>query len=297
MDIWHKYHNGNYDVTIYRDGTKIRTFRNTPKPEVPEMIDLKITDRCDQKCPYCHENSKPNSQHGKLQQFISILLKDIYHPIELAIGGGDIFTVKNLNIFVGQLASYDFIPNLTINIESLTSARNKERLLALMNDIGSVGISGIDSYGLRGYLELYHIPRELENRFVVHHIIGLTKMQNVRDKKVLFLGYKNYGRGHNYYLKHKTEIDYNIDKARFFLSTRLNRPGYITSFDNLALEQLKVKEMVDKKVWEKCYMGDDGKFSMYIDLVKWQYARSSISPRFPLGNLTVKEAFQTLQGE
>jgi hypothetical protein len=53
------YKNGNTFVEIYADGTKIRTTADeeNPQPELPESIDLKITDYCDAGCAWCHENS------------------------------------------------------------------------------------------------------------------------------------------------------------------------------------------------------------------------------------------------
>ncbi len=48
------YKNGNYTVSLFDEGTKIR--RNDLDnftPEFPECIDFKITDYCDMNCPFC----------------------------------------------------------------------------------------------------------------------------------------------------------------------------------------------------------------------------------------------------
>ena len=54
-----KYINGNYNVTLsLKDGTKIReTEEDEFIPSRPESIDIKITNKCDIGCPFCHENS------------------------------------------------------------------------------------------------------------------------------------------------------------------------------------------------------------------------------------------------
>ena len=53
----------------------------------------------------------------------------------------------------------------------------------------------------------------------------------------------------------------------------------IISFDNLAIKQLDVKRLMSDKEWDEFYMGDDGQFTMYIDLVKEEFAKSSTSPK------------------
>ena len=57
----------------------------------------------------------------------------------------------------------------------------------------------------------------------------------------------------------------------------------IVSFDNLALKQLNVENRIQKEVWNERFMGDDGQNTMYIDLVKGEFAVSSTSDiRFPI---------------
>lgn len=47
----------------------------------------------------------------------------------------------------------------------------------------------------------------------------------------------------------------------------------------MAVEQLKLKEKVSAEDWENFYMGDDGKFTMYMDLVNRQYGKNSTTPK------------------
>ena len=65
------------------------------------------------------------------------------------------------------------------------------------------------------------------------------------------------------------------------------------SFDNLSIKQLKMEEKVED--FNLLYMGDDGDFTMYIDLVKKEFASSSISSiRFKLKD-DIKEMFKIIQ--
>ena len=52
----------------------------------------------------------------------------------------------------------------------------------------------------------------------------------------------------------------------------------VVSFDNLAIKQLDIREVIGEEKWKEFYMGDDGQYTMYVDLVKNECAKSSTSP-------------------
>ena len=55
------YKNGNYNVRLLADGTKIReTNEDEFIPAFAENCDCKITDKCDGGCPFCYEGCTPN---------------------------------------------------------------------------------------------------------------------------------------------------------------------------------------------------------------------------------------------
>lgn len=50
--------------------------------------------------------------------------------------------------------------------------------------------------------------------------------------------------------------------------------------------------------WDKQYMGDDGKYTFYIDLVDGTYAKNSVSHiRYPINGKTIDEMFQHISGQ
>ena len=77
----------------------------------------------------------------------------------------------------------------------------------------------------------------------------------------------------------------------------LTRPDTIVSFDNLALGQLGIQEIVSPEVWKKHYMGDDGTHTMYIDAVTGTFAATSTSERHPIGSLGLREMFAVVRSE
>ena len=108
---------------------------------------------------------------------------------------------------------------------------------------------------------------------------------------MLILGYKCIGRGTTYY---SNDVEQNIqflEENIMAISQHFN----IVSFDNLSIRQLKMEEKVEN--FDMLYMGDDGEFTMYIDLVKKEFAISSVSnKRFKI-KTDIKKMFQKIQQE
>lgn len=72
------YRNGNYDVTIYDDGTKVRrTEEDDFIPEFPENIDVKITDNCQIGCQFCFVEDTEISTDAKTKKIQDIGVGDV----------------------------------------------------------------------------------------------------------------------------------------------------------------------------------------------------------------------------
>ena len=80
--------------------------------------------------------------------------------------------------------------------------------------------------------------------------------------------------------------------------TRFNDNWFdVVSFDNLAIKQLNPKRLMSDEQWNQFYLGDDGKFSMYIDLVNQEFAKSSVSiERYPI-TADIRDMFNKVKGE
>lgn len=269
------YKNGDYLVTIQENGTKTRelTGNNPNHIEFPECIDVKITNYCDAGCRFCHEMSTEAGKHADLWELCK-QLATLPPGVELAIGGGNPLSHPNLVNFLTWCKVQGFIPNLTIN---QIHATNSELLQYIISEELAYGI-GISIHHFN-WKELKELS-ELSDNVVFHVIAGVHSFDKVLDlfdktggqKKVLILGYKNFGFGKNYY----------GDKVRAGLSEWYSYfPELLTyhtvSFDNLALEQLNVRRLFTDKLWQQFYMGDDFTFTMYVDAVKQQFAPTSRS--------------------
>jgi organic radical activating enzyme len=267
-----KYINGNYNVKIYSDGTKIRESLNPEDnyfiSDYPECIDLKITNMCNLNCKYCHEDSKLNGKHGELlnNEFINTLLP----YTEIAIGGGNPLEHPQLIEFLELLKSRNIIANITVNQKHFMLSQLIISQLVKEDLIKGLGVSFIYSNA-----SFINIIKQYPNA-VIHIINGITKMEDLKslfksELKILILGYKKIRKGKDYY---SSQIRQNQFSTYINIFNILNS-FKVVSFDNLALKQLKIKDILPSKVWNEFYMGDDGQHTMYIDLVEKQFSKSS----------------------
>ena len=270
MRILAKYKNGNYEVTLYEDGTKVKhTEDDFFVADFPDSIDLKITDYCENNCPMCHENSSIKGRHG-----------DLTHPIvdtfpagmEVAIGGGDPLSHPDLLAFLEKLKAKGIIANLTVNVIDLKRKHDLvEKLLAerLIHGLG-VSCMAYDEYAVSFSLSHPNV--------VLHLINGVFPPEDYKKMygkglKILLLGYKVFGKGKSFYSPAVRERMVATEKALGEMLCAFR----VISFDNLALAQLDIKGKIGEKRFEEMYMGADGDASMYVDLVREEYALSSSS--------------------
>ena len=275
MELLGRYKNGNVITTIYSDGTKERfTYDDEFYPAFAENMDIKICNRCDRGCPWCHEGSTPDGKLGDImnEKFINTL-----HPYqEVALGGGDVLEHPDLIPFLHKLKDKKVIPNITLN------QKHFEDNIALVDNL----ISKKLIYGLGVSLE--NPTREFiekVKRFpnaVIHVINGIVdglqiSMMTDQDLKILILGYKNLRRGANFISREHVEVKTHQYWLYKNLPNLINKFA-VVSFDNLAIEQLAIKERWNEfsdSPWYEFYAGDDGMNTYYIDMVDRKFARSS----------------------
>ena len=289
MIPWVSYRNGNYNVYLNTlDGTKIRfTEDDYYDADRPESMDIKVTNQCDKGCPWCHEDSKPDGLHADLSQsFI-----DTIEPYtEIAIGGGNVLSHPDIDSFLLHLKGLKLIPSVTVNQDHFV--RSFDRIKnwydnRLVYGIG-VSLTSPDEELIR---MLKKIPTS-----IIHVINGifteddLTRLAG-NGLKILVLGYKDIRRGSKYKSGHDKEVDSNISWLSNHMD-ELYKSFNTVCMDNLAIEQLPVRETIGDKLFEEIYMGDDGHHTFYIDMVNKEYAVSSTyTDRYHIGDKSVKDMF------
>ena len=262
-----KYINGNYQVTIYPDGTKVRT---TPDdcfaPVFPETLDVNISNKCPHGCKFCYIDAKIDGKHGNLNLPI---FDSLGKGTEIAINYAD---HPDLVSFLNRMEKQGVVVSMTINAKDLRIPERLEQISLLVNSslIKGLGVS------IKDYATYRKLPGFITNypNTVYHIINGIFNTQDLiplsRAKvKLLVLGYKTKGRG--------TTFTTTNNLSEPILEIILENQSII-SFDNLALDQLKIRNIVAEQVWADNYMGEEGQFSMYIDAVAETSSTSSTEP-------------------
>lgn len=301
--ILQSFKNGNYTLELFDNGMKRRSvdenFEGSLEPESPESIDVKITDYCDRACKYCHEKSTLSGKHSDLNYLFELLFNSNIKGIELAIGGGNPLSHPDLlNQFRRIKAEFGdkVILNITVNSFHL---RNPLMFSVLETLITEGLVKGV---GISITCDIEYISSQLSRltslteNLVYHLIAGYNNIDvipslSLFSKKILVLGYKEVGRGKSYKELRNAEVDENINQWYMFIAKYFDEN--LISFDNLAVKQLNVKRFFTDEEFNKFFMGEDGTFTFYIDLVKQEFAKSSTSNiRTPIANMNIKEMFQ-----
>lgn len=99
-------------------------------------------------------------------------------------------------------------------------------------------------------------------------------MRTHKNLNLLILGYKDDGRGIANHAAHK-EVE---RKLRWFRDHMIDLSDHFRSicFDDLSVRQLGLKDNLSEQAWKQLYMGGDGEFTMCEDLVKGEFAASSV---------------------
>ena len=268
-----KVKNGNYFKILCSDGTLIKYNKEDKLiPEYPDSMDVKITNKCNMMCQYCHENSLPNGKHGDIMnaKFIETLLP----YTELAIGGGNPLEHPDLIPFLEKCKGLKLICNMTVNQKHFMENYDLLAKLIENNLIHGLGVS-LTNPDQEHFIELIkQFPTA-----VIHVINGVHSVETLKklydnNLKLLILGYKDFRRGENY---HNTLVD-TTKQALYNELPELVNHFDVVSFDNLALKQLEPKRLLTDEEWNMYYAGEDGQMTMFIDLVENTYSTSSTTP-------------------
>ena len=271
-----QYRNGNADITLYDDGTRIiETDDSILKLDTPLNIDIRVSKRCPYGynadngvsiCGFCHESATVDGDVCDYDKLLDVIkVADLPKGTELAIGANQIS--DDFIEFVKDLYNLGFIVNVTVNERYLTAGGDKN-FKTIMQYIQGLGIS---FRTLCGSMNLPEWISEYSNT-VLHVICGIDNLKDVcklhkKYRKVLVLGEKDFGFNTN-----KVDLTSNSHIEWDTHIMKLTKLFDIVSFDNLALEQLHIKDKISKDEYETFYQGEH---SMYINAVDECYAPSS----------------------
>ena len=294
MKLLGKYKNGNYNTYIYSDGTRIRETEDAEfHPAFAENIDIKLCNRCDRGCAYCHEGS---TKDGALGNILTEPFLDTLHPFqEVALGGGNVLEHPDFVPFLERLKEKQVVANVTLHQRHFEE--NQEMLKRLVKERLIYGLGISLEKPTKSFINMV---KQYPNA-VLHTINGVlepAELETMADNelKLLILGFKKLRRGENWYQANQQEIMEKQAWLREHLEEYLSR-FQVVSFDNLAIEQLDVRRFMKEQEWEEFYAGDDGTHTFYIDMVERKFAENSTAPQAERYELldSVDEMFQKVR--
>lgn len=285
------YKNGNAEIDLQPDGTRIIKYDGKLRLDYPLNIDIRVSTKCafglnpttgKAFCDFCHESAKTDGvecNYAELQK----KLTGLPQGIELAIGSNNL--TPDLISFLQWVKQQGYIANLTINQGHLKRDNDLLRGCVIDDLIKGLGIS------YRSKLP-WDVPQWILDypHTIFHVIAGIDTVQDVlalKDKgvkKVLVLGEKDFG-----FNVGNVNLETECHKHWYWYVTQLFAAFEVVSFDNLALQQLNIRRFFNKTSWETF---NQGEHSIYINAVDEYFAASSRSNAIiPWGVHNVKSAF------
>lgn len=288
-----KYRNGNAEIEMLDDGTRFISYDGDNLDlEYPLNIDVRVSSKCAfglnpktgrSICDFCHESARTDGETGNLAM-LTEKIDELPFGVEIAIGANQVD--GNFRWLLQHLQGR--IVNLTINQGHLW--RDREHI---SKAIESKHVRGLGVSYRKGMAPIPPAILEYPNT-VVHVIAGIDEIHDVYRlaedgvKKILVLGEKDFG-----FNKGRVDLESHKHLMWRMFVRRLFDLFEVVSFDNLAIEQLRVGRFINQETWNMFYQGE---YSMYINAVDGTFSPSSRSPeKTPWADISIRDYFQHLQ--
>jgi hypothetical protein len=266
-----------WTIFCTKDGTKIRMrFDAEPnemkvkptKASVPELVDLKITNFCPYKCPYCYQDSSEDGVHAN-QYDVTSLARDLgrFEVFEVAIGGGEPTFHPNFVEILESFKRNGVIANFTTrNLQWLRDPKKAREIIDACGAFGYSAHTGEEVKEVATLLNYNGFPLEKCN---IHLVLGtfdqwrfkeLLRATNEQGFNATILSYKSVGRGADF---QPENYDGWLRIVKEDLASRgwgNTKIGIDTPLAAEYEERLKEMELPD---W--LYETKEGGFSCYID--------------------------------
>lgn len=289
------YNNGNALITLESDGTRVISFEDELQLEYPLNIDIRVSTKCafgmnpktgKAFCSFCHESATTDGTECDYDQLKEVL-KNLPKGIELAIGSNEL--TNSLINFLEWAYKKEFVCNLTINQGHIYRDFPQISFCIKNNWIKGLGISYRDGLKWNVAQNILDYPNT-----VVHVIAGIDSYQEIEHlskkgvKKILILGEKNFG-----FNLGNVDLTTRKHKEWFWWVHKLFKKFEVVSFDNLAIEQLKIKRFFTEENWN---IFNQGEHSFYINAVNQYFSPSSRNNNKTNWNeISIKDYFKQLK--
>lgn len=273
---------GFYTLFNKEDGTRVRmSFDNkvdTSKGSAPELVDLKITNRCNSECNYCYQGSCPKGAHANSEFVKYTIMRALgeMKVFEVALGGGEPTLHPDFWSFLKEAVYFGIKPSFSTRELSWLEDPTKRRIFketcgAFALSVDGEGevlhlIKAMHKHDLEDYVTIQYIPEA--NTF--QDLKGVLEIADMHSIPVTLLGFKTTGRGAEYRERNKEEP---ITPEQW--KSVIDGSGNISVDTAFASSHAEVLKAAGVAEWS--YKIKEGAHSMYIDAVTGELAPSSYS--------------------
>lgn len=274
----------------YNSGKKIRLSFHDGKNTLasfPELVDVKITNRCSHDCAFCYQNSSKNGLHCSVDDIIRLkyLLEEM-EVFEISLGGGEPLQHPKFDYIINVLTNGNFAVNFTTKEKGWLN--NTKLTNNILRKIKGIAFSINDSDDVRdlGYmLKNYEYDTEItinviDKLYSKYDFLNICKECARNNFRLMILGYKEYGRGKEYDRLYDDYHWYDVLKDELYFGS-VGVDTLIVQQDYNALHELGVDDVLFTK--------NEGFHSCYIDLIDKYIAPSSFTDeKYPFSFYTEK---------
>lgn len=298
--------NGNKYRFRFRDGPGFEV--KPTKSEVPELVDVRLTSKCDQGCPFCYADARPD---GAVADGTSIwrLARALgeMRTFEVALGGGEPLLLPNLASILAGFRSEGVVPNFTTR--KLDWLRDPRKWKPIIENVGSFALSvnaeerGYDRINELGMLlrandiplgkaAIQAIVRDEPDAYCVSSPSDMERMIKrcaAQELRLTFLGFKRVGRAR----MDKGPRGQGNPPGWWVVPMRDAHARYGGSIGiDTALAASAGAGLNDNRVPVVLYDVKEGQFSCYVDLLEKKIGPSSYckpGEMLPLADLEAEE--------
>lgn len=278
--------NQDYVIQDSEKGTIYRiSFTNdceTKKAEFPTLVDISITSFCDKGCPFCYQSSTKSGKHADLN-VVKNVLNELKNNgcLEVVFGGGEPTSHPKIAEILEHAKGLGLVVGLTTKNYNLHSHKKANEILSNINTLAISCNSMEETKNAVGcFKECYKINHKFTGYYQT--ILGLNSLDSLmeqfeyvkdnndyHDDNFNLLGFKNFGFG-------KDQIPNDVEGwiERIKEANEWNQLNI--GVDSIIVKKYK-DELLSNGVDYKYLVGEEGKFSCYIDCVENKISASSFT--------------------
>jgi hypothetical protein len=273
-------------------GTKIRlSFDDTvdmDKSTYPELVDLKITDKCGRGCSYCYQASTPDGKHApydEIRSLIGSLAK--MEVFEIALGGGEPTLHPHFLRILTYAGERGIMPSFSTRNLSWLNSESAEIFKKFCGAFAYSIDSASEIEALEKVFEGYKLGGACaKNSVTLQFVLRPTTTQKDLDAifeknqnhnfPIILLGWKPMGRAATPAVSSPSTVGLSGD-SRCSIDWIKTLSHYRISIDT-AVASLYKEEIAKSGAADWSYKIVEGAHSMYIDAVARKMAKSSYCP-------------------